>query len=197
MINKANRSLSAIYGDATNHIASIFPIVNREQGVAVNYLEILNFQAINGINLVDHMVVGFLNGMCAGIVDTLFQRFIDGRGNGSLVGRKQSVAAALGKAISIAHNGALHNLHIHADIFHQLLDNSNLLPVFLTEVSTVGADNVEQTAHNLTNTIEMARALSTFHHRADWGELKLACIGRRIHLFYRWSQHIVGTHRLE
>ena len=92
------------------------------------------------------------------------ERAVNLRGYSTLVGSKQSIARTLCQAISLAHCVALYNLQLQSEIAHQSLDNSYLLPVLLTEISTGWSNDIEKTAHYLTYTIEMTRALGTLHH---------------------------------
>ena len=135
--------------------------------------------------------------MALGIVQTGLQSLIDGWRNGALVGRQQRVAAAAGQAVSVAHNVALHNLNRQVQVLHHRLDNGYLLPVLLAEVGALGLDNIEQTAHHLADTVEVAGPMGTLHHRRDGRILEMTLVGRGVHLLDRGRQHVVGTARLQ
>ena len=102
--------------------------------------------------------------MGLGIVQASLQGLVDVRSDGTLIRSQQSIAAALCQTILIAHDRTLHNLHVAANILHELLDDSNLLPILFAEISTCRTNNIEKTAHHLANTIEVAWALGTLHH---------------------------------
>ena len=135
--------------------------------------------------------------MSLGILHTLLQGLIDVWRNGTLIRSQQSITAALSQTVLITDNRALHNLHIAIDVLHELLDDSNLLPILLTEISTGWSNDIEKTAHYLTYTIEMTRTLGTLHHGRNRWKLEVACIRCRIHFLHRWCKHIVSTTSLQ
>ena len=72
MVDKPDRSCSAINGDAADNVVRGVPRVNRLQGVAVNYFVIFDVQAVGGVYLVNHLVVSFFQGVALGVVDAVF-----------------------------------------------------------------------------------------------------------------------------
>ena len=197
MVDETDRSLAAIYGDATYHVGAILPRCHILQAVAIHNLEILYLQTLYGIDVAHYLVVSFLHGMILGKLYARLQSLVDIRCDGTLISREQCIAAALSQTILITDDRTLHNLHITVDVLHELLDDSNLLPVFLTEISTVRMNDKEQATNYLAYTIEVARTLGTLHHGTYRRELEVAGIRCRIHLLYRRSKHIVSATSLK
>ena len=197
MVDETDRSLAAIYGDATYHVVAILPRSHILQAVAIHNLEILYLQTLYGIDVAHHLIVSFLHGMILGKLYTRLQSLVDIRCDGTLISREQCVTATLSQTILITDDRTLHNLHIAVDILHELLDDSNLLPILLTEISTGRTNDKEQATYHLAYTIEVTRTLGTLHHGTYRRELEVAGIRCRIHLLYRRSKHIVSTTSLE
>lgn len=160
MVDETDRSLAAIYGDATYYVGAILPRCHILQAVAIHNLEILHLQTIHGIDVAHHLVVSFLHSMILGKLYARLQSLVDIRRDGTLISREQCIAAALSQAILITDDRTLHNLHITVEVLHELLDDSNLLPILLTEISTGRTNDKEQATNYLAYTIEVARRLA-------------------------------------
>ena len=52
--------MATVDSDATHDVGAVVPVFYVEQCVAVNDFEIFNLQPVNGIDVVDNLVVGFL-----------------------------------------------------------------------------------------------------------------------------------------
>ena len=165
MINKTNRRLTTINSDTTNYIGRIFPFCYILQGVAIHDREILHVKTFHLIDISYHLVVSLLQRVLLGIRHAALQSLIDSRSNGALVWCQQTVAAATCQSVVIAYDRTFHNLNAQLQLTHHGLHHGNLLPVFLTEIGPVRTYDIEQTAHHLANTIEMAWTMSALHHR--------------------------------
>lgn len=165
VVDEADRRMSAVNGDAAHYIVAVVPVVDIQQRIPIYDLEVFDLQTIDGIDVGYHLVVCLLDRVCLGVFNALFQRTIDMWRDGALLRCEKGVARALGEAVGVTDDRALHDVHelIIADIVHQTLHHSDLLPVLLTEISAVRLDDKEQTAHDLAYAIEMARALGSFH----------------------------------
>ena len=139
MVNQSNRCLATINGDTTNNIRSIVPILNILQRIAINDREILYIQTIYTIDIANHLVVCFLHAMGFGILQAVFQRLIDGWSNSTFILGQQRVTATTSQSVSITNNITLDNLDRQLQMTNHRLHNSYLLPVFLTEIRTIGA----------------------------------------------------------
>ena len=78
-------------------------------------------------------------------------------------------------------------------MLHHSFDDSYLLPVFFSKICLVRFYNVKQSAYHLANSIEMSRAMSTFHHSRHWRIFKMPFVGRRVHFLNRRRKHIIGS----
>ena len=78
-------------------------------------------------------------------------------------------------------------------MLHHSLDDGNLLPVFLAEISLVWAYDIEQSAYHLAHSIEMPRTMSTLHDSRDGRIFKLSVVGSGVHLLNGRGKDIVGT----
>ena len=165
MVNEADGRLAAIDSDAANDVGRIVPRGDVLQRVAVNNREVFHVETLDSVDVGHHLVVCLLYGMFLGIGDAGLQRLVDGGSYGSLVGSQQRVTRALGKTVLVAHNVALHNLHLNAQLTHHRLDDGNLLPVLLAEIGTVRLYDIEESADHLADAIEVAGTVGTLHDR--------------------------------
>ena len=138
MVNQTDGCLAAIDGDAANDIVGIVPVVDILQGVAIDNREVLHIESVNSVNIADHLVVGLLQRMLLGIGDTVLQGLVNSRSDSAFVLGQQGVTRALCQTVLVAHNVALHNLDLNAQMAYHRLDDGNLLPVLLAEIGTVG-----------------------------------------------------------
>ena len=135
--------------------------------------------------------------MRLGIAYTFAQYLINCRRNGALFLRQQTVAAAFGQAVGVTDNRTFDYLHIAIDIFRKLLDNGNLLPILLSEISAVRSDNIKQTTHNLTHSVEMAGAACPFHDHRHGRKLKMAGVGTGIYILDGRSKYVICAASLD
>ena len=78
-------------------------------------------------------------------------------------------------------------------MLHHGLDDSNLLPVLLAEISLVWAYDIEKATYHLAHSVEMPWTMSTLHDSGDGRIFKLAVVGSGVHLLDGRGKDIVGT----
>ena len=144
MVDKSYRGLAAIHSYATCNVLAVIPRLHLLQGIAIDNREIFHLMTLNDIDGGHHLVVCLLERMGGPIFFASLERAVNLRGYSTLVGSKQSIARTLCQAIGLAHCVALYNLQLQSEIAHQSLDNSYLLPIFLTKISSVGTYYIEK-----------------------------------------------------
>ena len=129
--------------------------------------------------------------------NTRLEGLEDRRSNSTLISREQGISTTLGKTILITNDRTLYDFDITTDVLDELLDDRNLLPILLTEISTSRTNDIEQTANYLAYTIEMSRTLSALHDGRNRWKLKMALIRNWIHFLNRWSKYIISATSLK
>ena len=114
-------------------------------------------------------------------LNTRLESLEDRRSNSTLISREQGISTTLRKTILITNDRTLYDFDITTDVLDELLDDCNLLPILLTEISTSRTNDIEQTANYLAYAIEMSRTLSALHDGRNRWKLKMALIRDWIH----------------
>ena len=76
---------------------------------------------------------------------------------------------------------------------HHFADDGQLLEVFLAKVGAVGLHHVEQLAHHLAHSVEVAGAVLALHHRVQRGIAEAARIRLGIDFLHRWGEGYRGA----
>ena len=87
---------------------------------------------------------------------TLLQRAAQHQRLLTLFGVEIRVARTHGQAVSLAHDGAHHDLHIHVEVADHLAQHRHLRGVLLAEECAVGANNLEQFADHRGDAAEVS-----------------------------------------
>ena len=104
--------------------------------------------------------------------------------------RKPCIAAAQCQPVFLTHNRTTYNFQsVEPYLFHHFTNNSQLLEVFLAEISTGRVYNHKQLAHYLAYSIKMSWTETAFHHCVQRRITELPGIRLRINLFYRRSKN--------
>ena len=135
--------------------------------------------------------------MRLGLNKTPLQYIEDVGRQDTFLGCEPLVARTHRQSACFSHDGTFDNLNLRPHIPHQLLDDSNLLPVFLAKISSVGLDNSEEPTQNLADSVEMPGSSLALHHRRCRWEGKLPCVGLRINLGDGRGKDVVGSQAFE
>ena len=86
MIYESDRSLATVDGYAAYYVVAVSPVVDIQKGVAVDNLGVFYFQTVNGIDVVNNLVVGLFYRVRLSEVYTLFESFVYIGSYGALFG---------------------------------------------------------------------------------------------------------------
>ncbi len=159
--------------------------------------KIFRFQQLRRVDTLDDPAAELLHAHRARGGRVFAQRAVDRRRGRAVGGGEQRVARAEGQSVRTANDRACDDLYRVTVATDHLADHGDLLEILLSEVGSLGPDDVEQPADDLGHSVEMTRAVGSLHRFVRRTQIEHTGVLLRIDVFDRRHQDIVYPGFLE